>query len=68
MHLVLPMLELSKTLWYEFWYDCEAKNMVKKQSRVISVWAFSLYTEKQMIFVKKLQKMLKLDLILQILN
>ena len=42
--------------------------MMKKESCVIWTQTVSLYTEKQMIFIKKLQKMLKVDLILQIMN
>ena len=42
--------------------------MVKKQSYVISIQTVSLYTRKQMVFLKILQKMLKLDLIFQVMN
>ena len=50
----LSIIELSKIFMYKFWYD-----YVKPQ-----------YCEKvkQMIFIKTLQKMLKLDLIIQIMN
>ena len=50
----LPILELSKIVMYEFWYDY--------------VKPISLHTQKQMISTKILQKMLKQDLILQIVN
>ena len=50
----LPILVLSKIVMYEFWYDY--------------VKPISLYTQKQMISTKTLQKMLKQDLILQIIN
>ena len=62
------ILELSKILVYDFWYDYVKPNMVKKQNCIILIQIVSLYTYKQMIFIKTLQKMLKLDLILQIMN
>ena len=64
----LSILELSKILMYEFRYDYVKLNMVKKQNYVTWIQTVSLYTEKQMIFIKILQEMLKLDLILQIIN
>ena len=67
-YLGLPILELSKIIIYEFWYDYVNQNMEKNQSCVISIQAVSLYTQKQMILLKKLQKMLKHGLILQIMN
>ena len=39
--------------------------MVKNQNWLIWIQTVSLYTKKKMIFTKTLQKMLKLDLILQ---
>ena len=53
-YLRLSMLEISKILMYELWYD-----YVKLTNY--------LYIKK-MIFINILQKMLKLDLILQIMN
>ena len=58
----LSILELRKISMYEFWYD------YAKQNCVIWVQIVLLYTDKQMIFIRTLQKMLKLDLILQIMN
>ena len=57
-HLGLSVLELSNILMYEFWYDYVKPNIMKKQSCVIWI----------QIIIKMLQKMLKLDLILQIMN
>ena len=53
-YLGLSILEISKILMYELWYD-----YVKLTNY--------LYIKK-MIFINILQKMLKLDLILQIMN
>ena len=57
-HLGLSVLELSNILMYEFWYDYVKPNIMKKQSCVIWI----------QIIIKMFQKMLKLDLILQIMN
>ena len=62
------ILELSKILMYEFWYDYVKPKYDEKQSCVIWIQTVSLYTKKQMIFTKILQKMLKQDLTLQIMN
>ena len=43
-YLGLPILELSKTAMYEFWYDYIKQNMVEKQICVIWIQAVSLYT------------------------
>ena len=64
----LSILELSKILMYEFWYDYVKPKYDEKQSYVIWIQTVSLYTKKQMIFTKILQKMLKQDLTLQIMN
>ena len=63
-HLGLSILELSKILMYEFWYDNVKSKYLEKQNCV--TWLYEYI--KQMIFIKTLQKMLKLDLILQIMN
>ena len=63
-HLGLSILELSKPLMYEFWYDNVKSKYLEKQNCV--TWLYEYI--KQMIFIKTLQKMLKLDLILQIMN
>ena len=64
----LSILELSKILMYEFWYDYVKPKYDENQSCVIWIQTVSLYTKKQMIFTKILQKMLKQDLTLQIMN
>ena len=63
-HLGLSILELSKILMYEFWYDNVKSKYLEKQNCV--TWLYEYI--KHMIFIKTLQKMLKLDLILQIMN
>ena len=63
-HLGLSILELRKILMYEFWYDNVKSKYLEKQNCV--TWLYEYI--KQMIFIKTLQKMLKLDLILQIMN
>ena len=42
--------------------------MVEKQNCVVWIQTASLYTQKHMIYIKTLQKMLKPELILQIMN
>ena len=61
-YLGLSILESSKILIYEFWYDYVK---LKKQNCVIWIQIVSLYTKKTDDI---LQKILKLNLILQIMN
>ena len=58
-YLALSILELSKIVMYECWYDYAKPN--------IDTGSFIVYI-KQMIFIKTLQKMLKQGLIIQIMN
>ena len=67
-YLGLSILELSKILIYEFWYDYAKPKYSEKAKLRCLIVLHSLYTSKQMIFIKTLQKMLKQDLILQIMN
>ena len=62
--------ELSKTLMYEFSYDyVELKYGEKSKFCYMDTDSFILYKKTDiMIFIKMLQKMLKQDLILQIIN
>ena len=61
----LSILEFSKILMYEFWYDyVKPKCSEKSKLNYMDTYMVSLYTEKQMISIK----ILKLDLILQIMN
>ena len=60
-YLGLSILELSKTLMYEFWYDYVKPKYEKAKSCYIDTVNF-------MMFIKILQKMLKLDLIFQIMD
>ena len=46
----------------------ENQKMVKKQHCVTWMQIVSLYTSKQMIFIKTFQKVFELDLILKIMN
>ena len=43
-YLGLSILQLSKILMYEFWYDVLNQNMVKKQNCVIWIQTVSLRT------------------------
>ena len=43
-HLGLSILELSKILMYEFWYDYVKPNYGEKQNCVIWIQIVSLYT------------------------
>ena len=68
-YLGLSILELSNILMCEFWYDyVKPKYGEKSKLSYMGTNIVSLYTEKQIIFIKTLQKMLKLDLILQIMS
>ena len=67
-YLGLSILELSKILIYEFWYDYAKPKYSEKAKLRCMIVLHSLYTSKQMIFIKTLQKMLKQDLILQFMN
>ena len=52
---------------YEFWYDY-VKLTHGEKAKLCYFDTVSLYISKQMIFIKVLQKMLKLDSILQIMS
>ena len=75
-YLEISILELSKVLMYGFWYDyAKAKlccmyleYIIWNIDYIIWISLVSLYTSKQIIFIKTLQKMLILDLIPQIMN
>ena len=45
---------------YEFWYDYVKRKYGEKKNCVTWIHTVSLYTQKEMIFLKTLQKMLKL--------
>ena len=55
-YLGLSIIELSKKLIYKFWYDY----VKPKYGEKAKLCYISLHTEKQMIFIKTFQKMLKL--------
>ena len=64
----LSMLELTEILMYEFWCNyVKPKYGEKANLCYINTDNFIVYI-KQMIFIKILQKILKLNLILQIMN
>ena len=64
----LYMLELTKILMHEFWCNyVKPKYGEKANLCYINTDNFIVYI-KQMIFIKILQKILKLNLILQIMN
>ena len=52
----------------EFWSDFVKLKYGKKVKLCYMDKDIVLYTQKQLIFIKTLQKILKLDLILQIMN
>ena len=67
-YLGLSVLELSKILMYEFWYDYVKPSYDEKTKLCyMDTDSFIVYI-KPMKFIMKLQKMLKLNLILQIRN
>ena len=55
-YLGLSIIELSKKLIYKFWYDY----VKPKYGEKTKLCYISLHTEKQIIFIKTFQKMLKL--------
>ena len=67
-YLGLSRLDLSKMVMYEFWYYCIKPIYGEKSKLFYMVQTVSLYTWKQIIFIKTLQKILKLDLMLQVMN
>ena len=68
-YLRLSVPKLSKILMYEFWYDYVKPEYGEKAKLCyMDTDSFTVYIKKQMMFIKALQKMLKLDLILQIMN
>ena len=66
-YLRLSILGLSKILMYEFQYDY-AKPRYGEKSRLFYMDRDKLYRQKQMIFITTLQKMFKLNLILQTMS
>ena len=67
-YLGLSILELKKILMHELWYDyVKPKYGEKSKLRYMVTDSFIVYI-KTAIFIKRLQKILKLDLILQIMN
>ena len=75
-YLGLLILDLSRTVMYEFWYDyAKAKYGEKQTEKQESYWCNDFFIQtsslsicKQMIFIKKLQKMLKQDLTIQVMS
>ena len=59
----LSILKLSKILMYEFWYDYVKQKHGENARLCCMVTDFIVFI-KQMVFIKTLQKMLKLNLIL----
>ena len=51
-YLRLIILELSKILIYDFWFDYIKPKLVKNQSTILWIEKVSLYTQKQVTFIK----------------
>ena len=67
-YLGLSVLDLSKTVMYELWFDyVKLKYGAKAKNYYVDTASFNVHI-KQMIFIKILWKMLKQDLELQILK
>ena len=60
-YLGFSVLEISKTLMYEFWYDYIKPKYDKKQNYVIQILTALLFILKPKIFIKILQVMLIKD-------
>ena len=58
------VLDLNKPVIHEFWYDC----LKQRKSKTVLYRYRYMDIKKQMIFIKKLQKILKKRFILQIMN
>ena len=67
-YLGLSILDQSKTLMYEFWYDYLRRKYAENAKLCYMYTDSFIVHVKQMILTKTLQKMLKQDLALQILN
>ena len=64
-YLGLSVLDLGKTVMYEFWYD-DLKPKYGENAKLCFIYTDSFIVHvKQMIFTKTLQKMLTQDLTLQ---
>ena len=67
-YLGLSILESSKILMHDVWNDHLKPKYDEKVKLFYTVRVVSLYKLKEMMFIKILQKMLRLDLIFQIMN
>ena len=63
-YLEWSMLDISKTLIYEFWYDyIKPKSGEKSKLCYMDTDSFIIHTKTDMIYIKILQKMYIIDLI-----
>ena len=67
-YLGLSILELKKILMHELWYDYVKPKYGEKSKLCYMVTDSFIVYIKTAIFIKRLQKILKLELILQIMN
>ena len=68
-YLGLSIIELNKIIMYEFWYDyVKPKYSEKAKLCYMDTDSFIVYIKTNDIFIKMLHKIMKLDLILQIMN
>ena len=63
-YLDFSILDLSKTVMYEFWYDHVNPKYWENSNFFIWIQTDSLFMQKQMIYVKMLQKMLEQDFVM----
>ena len=69
LYLALSMLNLRKTVMYEFWYDCvKPKYGENAKLSYMDTGSFIVHLKVEDTYIKILQKMLKQDFALQILN
>ena len=63
------MLDISKTLIYEFWYDyIKPKSGEKSKLCYMDTDSFIIHAKSDMIYIKILQKMCVIDLIHQVMK
>ena len=68
-YLEWSMLDISKTLIYEFWYDyIKPKSGEKSKLCYMDTDSFIIHAKSDMIYIKIFQKMCVIDLIHQVMK